>query len=160
MFYHFYRKAEAGGSSVGAIDTIPGSKAYEMIYDIRLTDEQLKENGFPHVGDKPGMAKVYKSPKAAPANEDDRYCRRCGKVYRLDHYDEEAVDQCNYHPKSPGYRRGKIHIERLLDVAFLLKVKFQQDFLIIVIDAVNSRLDHRDVCTLTIMSPIMWITIT
>lgn len=77
-----------------------------MIYEIRLTDEQLLENGYPRPGPKPGLAKIAKTSRPLPTNSEDRYCSRCGKIFRLDQYDEPAVDLCNYHSKSPGYRRG------------------------------------------------------
>lgn len=100
------RKTDAFGSS-NVIDTVPSTKAYEMIAELHLNEDQLRENGYPRPGKKAGMATILK-PQSRPAtnNEMDRYCRRCGKLYRLDHYDEEHVDQCNYHPKSPGFRRG------------------------------------------------------
>lgn len=72
-----------------------------------MKEEQMRENGYPRPGNKNGMAKIYKAPPAAPNSITDRYCRRCGKVFSLEHYDENAVDECNYHPKSPGFRRGK-----------------------------------------------------
>lgn len=98
------RKSDAAGKNI--VDTVSGVKAHKMIYDIRLTDELLTTNGYPRPGPKPGTAKISKVAPVAPANKEDRYCRRCGKIFRLDHYDEPAVDQCNYHLKSPGYRRG------------------------------------------------------
>lgn len=78
-----------------------------MIAELCLNDEQLKENGYPRSGNKPGMAAIFKAQKATPNNQNERYCRRCGKLFNFDHYDDECVDQCNYHPKSPGFRRGK-----------------------------------------------------
>ncbi|KAJ6637931.1 RNA exonuclease 1 like [Pseudolycoriella hygida] len=98
-------KADASGSK-NIIDTVSGEKAFEMIYDVRMTEEQLRENGYPRSGSKNGMAKIYKTPPATPNSLTDRYCRRCGKIFSLEHYDEKAVDECNYHPKSPGFRRG------------------------------------------------------
>lgn len=86
-----------------------------MIAELQLTEELLRVNGYPRPGKKPGMATIYKSQTAPPSNENDRYCRRCGKVFKLTHFDDECVDECNYHPKSPGFRRGKtmkkIHLE-------------------------------------------------
>lgn len=73
-----------------------------------MTEEQMRENGYPRPGSKNGMAKIYKAPPAAPNSITDRYCRRCGKIFSIEHYDEKAVDECNYHPKSPGFRRGTL----------------------------------------------------
>lgn len=78
-----------------------------MIYDIRLTDALLQSNGFPRSGPLPGTAKIFTTNRATPNNESRRYCRRCGKEFSLDHFDENAIDQCNYHLKTPGFRRGK-----------------------------------------------------
>lgn len=103
------RKADASGSR-NIIDAVSGEKAFEMIYDVRITEEQMRENGYPRPGNRNGMAKIYKSPPAAPNSQTDRYCRRCGKVFSLEHFDEVAVDECNYHPKSPGFRRGKFNV--------------------------------------------------
>lgn len=77
-----------------------------MIAELQLTEEQLRVNGYPRPGAKSGYAQIFKPQKGVTHNEDDRYCCRCGKLYRLDHYDEECVDQCNYHPRRPGFRRG------------------------------------------------------
>lgn len=78
-----------------------------MIAELRMTDEQLRENGYPRCGDKAGIAKIYHHRHSAtPINECERYCRRCGTAFNLDEYDEECIDRCNYHPKSPGFRRG------------------------------------------------------
>lgn len=96
--------------STNIVDTIASSKAYELIAELCLTEDQLKNNGYPRAGAKPGMASIFTSQKAAPNNENDRYCRRCGKTFTLDHYDEDCVDQCNYHNKSPGFRRGKCNL--------------------------------------------------
>lgn len=79
-----------------------------MIAELCMTDDQLKENGYPRCGSRPGVAVIHKKQGAAPANPDDRYCRRCGKIFKLDEFDEECIDRCNYHPKSPGFRRGKL----------------------------------------------------
>lgn len=108
LFFSFQlnRKASDLTGSSNIIDNVSSSKAHEMIAELCITEEQLKENGFPRSGPKPGMATIYKPQNSFPTSEDDRYCRRCGKLFKLSHYDDECVDQCNYHPKSPGFRRG------------------------------------------------------
>lgn len=93
--------------STNVVDVIASSKAYNLIAELILSEDLLKNNGYPRPGAKPGQAIISTSQKATPNNENDRYCRRCGKTFTLDHYDDECVDQCNYHPKSPGFRRGK-----------------------------------------------------
>lgn len=110
------RKSDALGSGK-SLDTMPGTKAFEMIFEIRLKEEELQNNGYPRSeGAAPGMAKFYTTSAATPNNENDRYCRRCGIVFSLDHFDEDVVDQCNYHFKSSGYRRGETFVFRRLSV--------------------------------------------
>lgn len=53
-----------------------------------------------------GSAIITTKKKAKPPNDDERYCRRCSKIFRLDIYDSIAVDLCNYHNKGSGFRRG------------------------------------------------------
>lgn len=105
VFSYHSRKTDISGSS-NIVDTLPSSKAYELIAELCLKEEQLRDNGYPRAGEKPGTAIICKAQSAVPNNERDRYCRRCGKTFTLDQYDEECIDQCNYHPKSPGFRRG------------------------------------------------------
>uniref|UniRef100_A0A0K8WCF2 RNA exonuclease 1 n=1 Tax=Bactrocera latifrons TaxID=174628 RepID=A0A0K8WCF2_BACLA len=87
-------------------DKLPGDKAYDMVYELRLTEEQLTTNGFPRPGNGPGIAIITSTRPSRRPNVDERYCSRCGKVFNLKIYDEICVDECNYHPKSAGYRRG------------------------------------------------------
>lgn len=108
LMWYVFRKADASGSK-NIIDAVSGEKAFEMIYDIRISEEQMRENGYPRPGSRNGMAKIYKAPPATPNSIMDRYCRRCGKMFSVEHYDEKAVDECNYHAKSPGFRRGKLN---------------------------------------------------
>lgn len=78
-----------------------------MIAELCMTDVQLRDNGYPRCGAKPGVATIFNNRiKATPINENERYCRRCGNVFNFSEYDEECIDRCNYHPKSPGFRRG------------------------------------------------------
>lgn len=82
-----------------------------MIAELCMNEEQLKENGYPRSGTKPGVATIdgamHKKRSATPANAEQRYCRRCGQVFNLNEFDDDCIDRCNYHPKSPGFRRGK-----------------------------------------------------
>lgn len=90
-------------------DTISSAKAYNMVAECILDEEQLKENGFPRQGAKPGQAIVegfYRREQPKPRDEDERYCQRCGKLFNIASYLVEAHDECNYHPKGTGYRRG------------------------------------------------------
>lgn len=90
-------------------DTIASSKAYDMVAQYILTEEQLKENGFPRSGPGTGQAIVegfYRREQPKPRNEEERYCQRCGKLFNISKYEQPAKDECNYHPKGAGYRRG------------------------------------------------------
>lgn len=90
------------------LDTVSGEVAYQLVAECQLTEDQLKSNGFPRPGNRPGHALItsmYK-PKIKSVNENEKYCSRCGKLFSLDMYDEVCVDECNYHPKAPGFRRG------------------------------------------------------
>lgn len=66
----------------------------------------MEENGYPRPTDKPGQAKFFTSAKLKPRRPNERYCSRCSKLFTLDTYDEPSIDECNFHPKSTGYRRG------------------------------------------------------
>lgn len=105
LYQYIYRKTDSSGPQ-NIVDIVSSAKAYEMIAELQLNEEQLRENGYPRPGKKPGQAEIFKVQSATPNNENDRYCRRCGKIYKLDHYDDICVDQCIYHAKSPGFRRG------------------------------------------------------
>uniref|UniRef100_A0A182JWP7 C3H1-type domain-containing protein n=1 Tax=Anopheles christyi TaxID=43041 RepID=A0A182JWP7_9DIPT len=93
-------------TSAYTIDNAPATVAYKMIYECKLTEEQLRANGFPRATDVAGKAKMFTTKPSRPPNETERYCSRCSKVYNLETYDEPQVDACNYHPKSTCYRRG------------------------------------------------------
>lgn len=104
-----YRKTDTtiGGEP---FDKLPGDKAYEMIYELRLKDEQLISNGYPRAGKRAGSAVITNWKPMRRPNDTERYCSRCSKVFNMSMYDEVCVDECNYHPKSTGYRRGKIYV--------------------------------------------------
>ena len=79
-----------------------------MVAGIMLNEQKLIENGFPRPGNRPGTAIITGKKCLKPTRADERFCRRCSKLFNLSMYDTEAVDECNYHPKSTGFRRGKI----------------------------------------------------
>ncbi|KAH8291841.1 hypothetical protein KR054_001428 [Drosophila jambulina] len=101
------KKEKLGFTGSGEpFDALDPQKAYEMVFDLRLTEEQLVENGYPRPGAKRGSAVIRACRPNRRPNESERYCSRCGKVFSLDIYDRHGADMCNYHPKSTGYRRG------------------------------------------------------
>lgn len=103
----------AAGSSE-PFDKLPSDKAFEMIYALRLTEEQLVANGFPRPGNRAGVAVIQNTGKPIRIlNETERYCGRCGKLFSLLMYEETYVDQCNYHPKGTGFKRGKKELIQL-----------------------------------------------
>ncbi|KAH8280114.1 hypothetical protein KR018_007984 [Drosophila ironensis] len=87
-------------------DGLDARLAYKMIYELRLTEEQLVENGFPRPGSKRGTAVIRACRPNRRPNDRERYCSRCGKIFSLEIYEHPGSDMCNYHPKSTGYRRG------------------------------------------------------
>uniref|UniRef100_A0A8W7PP55 C3H1-type domain-containing protein n=1 Tax=Anopheles coluzzii TaxID=1518534 RepID=A0A8W7PP55_ANOCL len=93
-------------TSAYTIDNAPSTVAYKMIHECKLTEEQMRANGFPRATEVAGKAKIFTPKPSRPPNENERYCSRCSKVYNLETYDEPQVDACNYHPKSTCYRRG------------------------------------------------------
>ncbi|XP_055679057.1 putative exonuclease GOR [Lutzomyia longipalpis] len=96
----------SGGNS---FDTIASTKAYNLAAECALTEEQLKENGYPRAGKCKGQAticKTYQKHHLSPPNPDERFCSRCSKLFNIACYDRPGVDECNYHPKSTGFRRG------------------------------------------------------
>ncbi|EDV91027.1 RNA exonuclease 1 homolog [Drosophila grimshawi] len=99
-------KKDKLSSTAEPFDSLCAEKAYEMVYDLHLTDEQLVENGYPRPGPGRGTAVIRACRPNRRPNETERYCTRCGKVFNLSIYDTKCVDMCNYHAKSTGYRRG------------------------------------------------------
>lgn len=66
------------------------------------------ENGYPRPGLRSGHAIIKNTYRnhPRPNNKSERYCSRCSKQFKLESYDLPSVDECNYHPKSTGFRRG------------------------------------------------------
>uniref|UniRef100_A0A6B2EG46 Putative rna exonuclease 1 n=1 Tax=Phlebotomus kandelakii TaxID=1109342 RepID=A0A6B2EG46_9DIPT len=104
------KKTRTDSTSNGnSFDSIASSKAYDLAVECALTEDQLKENGFPRPGKWKGHAticKTYQNHHLKPPNPDERYCSRCSKLFNISCYDRPRVDECNYHPKSTGFRRG------------------------------------------------------
>ncbi|KAG5671566.1 hypothetical protein PVAND_001759 [Polypedilum vanderplanki] len=102
------QKVANSDSSLLTIDNCSSSQAYDLVADCLLTEQQLRENGFPRQTEIKGRAQFFTPKKAKPQNgrDDDYYCARCNKVFNVEIYDEVQRDLCNYHPKRSGYRRG------------------------------------------------------
>lgn len=110
--FNQYRKTDAATGSE-PFDKLSSEKAYQMVFELRLTEELLVSNGFPRPGKRPGTAIIQNTKPTRKPNDTERYCIRCGKVFNLSMYDQICVDECNYHPKSTGYKRGKYLIKIL-----------------------------------------------
>lgn len=94
-------------STEESFDKLSEHKGYKVVYDLRLTEEQLVANGFPRPGLLSGIATILNTrSQIRRHNRNERYCLRCSKVFDIAMYDVPAVDECNYHPKGTGYRRG------------------------------------------------------
>lgn len=101
-------KVNNSESSLVTIDNCSSSQAYSLFAECILTEQQLKDNGFPRATEMAGKAKIFTPKKAKPqsAREGDYYCSRCHKVFNVEIYDEPGTDMCNFHAKRSGYRRG------------------------------------------------------
>lgn len=101
-------KVADSDSALVTIDNCTSSQAFALFSECILSEQQLKENGFPRATSQKGRAQLFTPKKAKPQNgkEGDYYCSRCHKVFNVEIYDEPSVDSCNYHAKRSGYRRG------------------------------------------------------
>ncbi|XP_037943495.1 putative exonuclease GOR [Teleopsis dalmanni] len=69
----------------------------------KLFTKQLEQNGFPRPGERAGMAKINLiRAKKNYVSQYERLCSRCGKLFNINMYDEQCVDECNYHAKGIG----------------------------------------------------------
>lgn len=102
----FNRKKDVSGGSISTVDNVSSTKAYELVLECVANEEQLLANGYPRAGAQPGKPIITAANKPKRHRDEERYCSRCSKIFNLDCYDEQAVDQCNYHPKGTGFRRG------------------------------------------------------
>ncbi|XP_015273634.1 PREDICTED: RNA exonuclease 1 homolog [Gekko japonicus] len=77
-----------------------GIALYRLLKDYALTEEQLKENGYPEPNpEKPGSA-ILCSGRVKPAVYDSsrRVCCRCGKTYSVNSSGKHVrKEECNYH---------------------------------------------------------------
>lgn len=101
-------KPNGSATTTNPLDNVTATKAFDMIYELRLSDELLHSNGFPRPAERAGWALIHRThAKARPNNPLDRYCARCGTIFNIAHFDDDTVvDACNYHAKSPGFLRG------------------------------------------------------
>ncbi|XP_059051972.1 RNA exonuclease 1 homolog [Achroia grisella] len=80
-----------------------GAKLYNNIKKWLLTEEQLKENGFPrpHPTGEKGRAIIFGQNKQKPPNGYIRTCCRCKKNYTVTKKGFAAVkEECIYHPNN------------------------------------------------------------
>lgn len=101
-------KVANSDSSLKTIDNCSSSQAFALFAECALTEQQLRENGFPRAGEARGGAQLFTPRKPKPPNgkEGEHYCARCHKVFNVDIYDTSQKDLCNFHLKRSGYRRG------------------------------------------------------
>lgn len=88
-----------------------GAKFYNNIKKWVLSEEQLKENGFPlpHISGEKGRAIIYGQNKQKPPKGFIRTCCRCKKDYTIDKKGFPAVkEECIYHPNNKYRVRGEI----------------------------------------------------
>lgn len=79
------------------------SDLYKSFAALKLTENQLREHGYPRPRPfNTCMATVYK-PQAIGPN----ICARCRRAFESDHYDKVRVRECNYHQRKMVCRRGK-----------------------------------------------------
>ncbi|XP_032522189.2 RNA exonuclease 1 homolog [Danaus plexippus] len=88
-----------------------GANLYNNIKKWILTDEQLKENGFPrpHTNGEKGRAIIYGQNKQKPPKGFIRTCCRCKKEYTVDKKGFPVIKQdCIYHPNNKYRFRGEV----------------------------------------------------
>ncbi|XP_075984323.1 RNA exonuclease 1 homolog [Anticarsia gemmatalis] len=88
-----------------------GARFYNNIKKWILTEEQLKENGFPrpHESGQRGRAIIYGQNKKPPPKGFTRTCCRCKKEYIVDKKGFAVVkEECIYHPNNKYRVRGEV----------------------------------------------------
>ncbi|KAJ0172262.1 hypothetical protein K1T71_012235 [Dendrolimus kikuchii] len=91
-----------------------GAKLYNNIQKWVLTEEQLKENGFPrsHPGRETGRAIIYGQNKQKPPIGFIRTCCRCKKDYTVNKKGFAAInEECIYHPNNKYRVRGEVRYQ-------------------------------------------------
>lgn len=91
-----------------------GAKLYSNLQKWILTEEQLKENGFPrpHESGKRGRAIIYGQNKKPPPKGLTRNCGRCKKDYNVDKKGFAVVkEECIYHPNNKYRFRGEVRYQ-------------------------------------------------
>uniref|UniRef100_A0A670KDM0 Exonuclease domain-containing protein n=1 Tax=Podarcis muralis TaxID=64176 RepID=A0A670KDM0_PODMU len=85
-------------SSVSA-DDFTGITLYKLLKEYALTDEQLKENGFPEPNpEKPGSAILCSGAIKAALSDCKRICCRCGEIYTVTSSGRHVrKEECSYH---------------------------------------------------------------
>ncbi|XP_053151258.1 RNA exonuclease 1 homolog isoform X13 [Hemicordylus capensis] len=81
-------------------DDFTGITLYRLLKDYALTEEQLKENGYPESNpEKPGSAMLCSSTvKPAVSDPSRRVCCRCGEIYTVTSSGNHVrKEECNYH---------------------------------------------------------------
>lgn len=87
-----------------------GAKLYNNIAKWILTEEQLKQNGFPrpHESGQKGRAIIYGQNKQKPPKGFFRTCCRCKKEYMVNKVGFAATkEECIYHPNNKYRVRGE-----------------------------------------------------
>ena len=91
------KKIGNSNSSLLTIDNCSGPQAYNLFFECILSEQQLRENGFPRGTEvSRGKAQFYVPQKARPQNARDGsyYCSRCQAIFNVEIYDEHHVDLC------------------------------------------------------------------
>ncbi|GBP15216.1 RNA exonuclease 1 homolog [Eumeta japonica] len=95
-----------------SVDEFKGVKLYENIKKWILSEEQLRENGFPrpHENGEKGRAMIYvENKKQKPPKGYIRTCCRCNKEYKIDKKGFPVTsEECIYHPNNKYRFRGEV----------------------------------------------------
>ncbi|XP_069487021.1 RNA exonuclease 1 homolog [Ambystoma mexicanum] len=89
-----------GAGKQGEKNDLAGAVLYKLVIDYLLTEEQLKENGYPRPNpEKPGSAILHNGlTKNVHADSLRRVCCRCGEMYAVTSEGKHVrKEECNYH---------------------------------------------------------------